>query len=1305
MSPSQHAAADTKEEEPAEPPSKKRRSHPSTTAAAPQRQRRNGSNNNRNNNENTHRRPPPPPPPPASLVRLLQSDAAVLAYFQSLQANLAADVQVWKDRASIWRSQRLVVQSNNNDNDNSLFLQQPNELKNHERRKNEDASRPSQTRGSVTTRTQQSKTPTNQRLEVGNKHGVEDNGSSSNEFGFPPHSSSPVPTATATKLSTPVPPFLEGVPIDDSMFDDDDDDEDDDKDDDDGADDIMQLGPTGDSSDESDTASTPPPSSSSVSEVFDFLQEAFEAFVALGIPLVQVHDGDELNKDDDSPPNSQLSTKKHGTRECDLPIEQANMTLLVSKVPKCIRIQDDIVMTDLLNRIRNNTLCTMEVETLLLIQEIDAVHTGTAAAAPVFAHDPTLLHALVDATHLIPCCNPVPSTTDTHATLLSPVLKAKRLLIRALALIDTFCSPTVTSSEWDAYFVVPSGSVVATTATATARSTTPAETSKGRTDTEAMSVKAALVAQMKVGLWGRKRLVDRLLRFLDREIVNGWACADRSKRQKTTALHLEQLHHPHPRQQAVLDAEETDQNHVALALFGEQTSKTNIGSLVERSICCQIASTLHLVRNDTNAAACNILQYALSSSPSLTLEDYPNLPPILSMVALESLLLQSDQTLLQYYLSNDATSSWFDNHCSSWWSCDNDRAMFYQSLAIAIHVSASIWSERLRSSSERIHDVACIEVASYRRLLQTESAWLLFPGATLASFDDLKLSSFDWLDLARGVVNEMLEGDGFFAGEGEQHHEDITAKINYRNYGMNYALHISLTLRGDVHSLTSVIRTELPELKASASRDQSIRVENLALNSSLVRRSVALRSFYTSRDDTLGHPDDGLLLNLYFSRFDDVQFSLAKCIEHRFRLMSVTLECAALAADGVFVLRALQRLIELQGGIQCLSATSIYAFFDLIRRVSQLPVVRVINLQRRKDRMKEFMFQSICENLVVIKAVTFLKELERVDDPDKQVGDGYEFGLHAIDGQGRLVEANAHLDNEAGLSIDKLVATHWRPNDLRPFDRNAPDDEALVRMSPSERACALSHVASWRGVQRSLQVTEDLACESIKKTFHLLRSPNSTLRLFKISGFASGPALLNKNDNLPPTPVCVILEDDAILVDQFTERLNDLLHELPRDFHFCSLGYSRPKSAPIVPFSSKIGIPSMLWYLTGYCLSDAGAKYLLDSLPVVGPVDSWIGLKMTRNWENDFGSRLGVGMSSKSRADVTHSHVDLVRILQFRAYCALVPLCSQEVRVATLAGSVVAAATGKNWRQRDTDIVYSGDMARLARSSTRNGAR
>ena len=150
---------------------------------------------------------------------------------------------------------------------------------------------------------------------------------------------------------------------------------------------------------------------------------------------------------------------------------------------------------------------------------------------------------------------------------------------------------------------------------------------------------------------------------------------------------------------------------------------------------------------------------------------------------------------------------------------------------------------------------------------------------------------------------------------------------------------------------------------------------------------------------------------------------------------------------------------------------------------------------------------------------------------------------------------------------------------------------------------------------------------------------------------------------MDPVPVCVILEDDAVLTDGFAERLESLLDELPRDFHFCSLGYSRPKTAPIVEYSTQLGIPSCLWYLTGYILSLEGARHLIKSLPVTGPIDSWIGLNMYSNWDNRFGA--WKKKKEKKKKPKLPSNEDL----KFRAFAALVPLCSQKVETDIRGGS------------------------------------
>lgn len=201
---------------------------------------------------------------------------------------------------------------------------------------------------------------------------------------------------------------------------------------------------------------------------------------------------------------------------------------------------------------------------------------------------------------------------------------------------------------------------------------------------------------------------------------------------------------------------------------------------------------------------------------------------------------------------------------------------------------------------------------------------------------------------------------------------------------------------------------------------------------------------------------------------------------------------------------------------------------------------------------------------------------------------------------------------------------------------------------------------------------------------------------------------MSNSNRIPPTPVAVVLEDDAICVDRFKDRLEEVLQELPRDFHYCAIGYAKPKEAPLVdvPGCKHIKLPTMTWYLTGYLLSKAGARYLLNHLPVVGPVDAWIGRKMilASNWENEYGHRLGVGnaplkgAADDARPDISRKEIRVC--VQFRAYCASIPLCDQKVRTASATGASTKQNNKnnnkpfQNWRLRDSDIMYSGNTSR-----------
>ena len=82
---------------------------------------------------------------------------------------------------------------------------------------------------------------------------------------------------------------------------------------------------------------------------------------------------------------------------------------------------------------------------------------------------------------------------------------------------------------------------------------------------------------------------------------------------------------------------------------------------------------------------------------------------------------------------------------------------------------------------------------------------------------------------------------------------------------------------------------------------------------------------------------------------------------------------------------------------------------------------------------------------------------------------------------------------------------------------------------------------------------------------------------------------------------------------------------------------------------------------------------MIESLPVTGPVDSWIGQNMCANWDNTYGDMMGVGKYTTAKTSLP-PRKDLAKIMKFHGLAAIVPLCAQK--------------GGR--RDKDTDITYSG---------------
>lgn len=143
---------------------------------------------------------------------------------------------------------------------------------------------------------------------------------------------------------------------------------------------------------------------------------------------------------------------------------------------------------------------------------------------------------------------------------------------------------------------------------------------------------------------------------------------------------------------------------------------------------------------------------------------------------------------------------------------------------------------------------------------------------------------------------------------------------------------------------------------------------------------------------------------------------------------------------------------------------------------------------------------------------------------------------------------------ERNVAYQKLRAIRKGWNDLDTYQ------ERQLTLSPGERGCSMSHIRAWR---------------------YCLEHAGS-----------EGKPLL-------------VLEDDAAPTPEFAVILSRALRALPQDAHVLYLGYSqaadwrREVSAELVE-------SEYVWTTVGYIIWPAGARMLLDQLPVNEPVDNWM---------------------------------------------------------------------------------------------------
>ena len=103
--------------------------------------------------------------------------------------------------------------------------------------------------------------------------------------------------------------------------------------------------------------------------------------------------------------------------------------------------------------------------------------------------------------------------------------------------------------------------------------------------------------------------------------------------------------------------------------------------------------------------------------------------------------------------------------------------------------------------------------------------------------------------------------------------------------------------------------------------------------------------------------------------------------------------------------------------------------------------------------------------------------------------------------------------------IQNYVKPSCRPGNLCAFDCQTRKDDKSVPISPSERACALSHIACWMSFSRHNHDNPSLHDNNDNLYMH-----------HTIAGYASGPCFHRPSDshsnvdvNMPPQPVILVL--------------------------------------------------------------------------------------------------------------------------------------------------------------------------------------
>ena len=569
------------------------------------------------------------------------------------------------------------------------------------------------------------------------------------------------------------------------------------------------------------------------------------------------------------------------------------------------------------------------------------------------------------------------------------------------------------------------------------------------------------------------------------------------------------------------------QNTKIRPLFGETTkSHQRLATLAERCFLAKLVVSVYLFRQDREKALELIWTYVVATAPALALEDYPKLPPVQSLCVLEAMLSASAPRTSIGASTRESVGQGEDNklspnHFYSWVRSAISQTIasaaatswILQIISLTVSTTASILHRRQSSADNRISDMAQVELATISRffsplLIDRSDARLNDESTANMAPSPITKSGILSLEDCTKVVSGRLE-DLISQIDREDNCASVLSGVDMSPTRMRI-LTLLLVLQGDKLQIESIFGSSISKVLGSPPYDSRKNVTATSCTNSAHKplfkivacvnatRELEIRSLDLYRElcqaSTIAKNTDisSLAPVIRFSSDESCWSRFARSItsmthsaaescegvEDTGAMISVMLICSQRLADGDSVSKVIDwthKAVSASRVAPANTPSRIFDIHDVIDHImSQTTTVHVINLERRKDRMATFIAGCMKEQLLCRKAVIDLRQVSSCTISAAVLRQSLRPpGVFAVDGgRGSLSKVENYLSEFVGgqAQLKEFVESHWRPNDLKAFDNEAPDSEdVVVRMSSSEKACAISHILSWHGAEQSLQ--------------------------------------------------------------------------------------------------------------------------------------------------------------------------------------------------------------------------------------------